>query len=200
MTAALPLTLAACNRTAGASAQMGGVKGDFEYIEYLQPHASTRLTAVLVERFGCSACQAFVPSVVSIEHQYAARVEFSHLVVSLAGEPDAATRLYYGNSTPALSEPLRKTIYAEIEQLKAERAESSLGADALALVVRRVREKLSLGPATADDATVQARVEAARQTALRWGVHATPTIVVNDRIRLVASRNNVSRVFDEMLS
>jgi len=197
---ALPLPLAACARTAGGKQSTDCVKGDFEYIEYLQPHASTRLKAVLIERFGCSACQALMPSFASIEQHYAARVDFSHLVVSLAGEPDAATILYYANATPALSEPLRSAIYAEIERIKVERSESSLGADSVERVVQRVREKLGLRRTGSDDADVRERIETARQQALRWGVKSTPILVVNDRIRVVVNTQNVSLVFDEMLS
>lgn len=196
----LPLTFTACSRTAGGKQSTDGVRGDFEYIEYLQPHASTRLKAVLIERFGCSACQALMPSFASIERQYAARVDFSHLVVSLAGEPDAATILYYANATPALSGSLRSAIYAEMDRIRLEHSGSSPGAGSLELAVHRVREKLGLRQTGSDDGNIRERIEKARQQALRWGVRSTPIVVVDERIRVVASPQNVSLVFDDMLS
>ena len=141
-----------------------------------------------------------MPTFASIEQDYAHRVDFSHLVVSLAGEPDAATVLYYANATPVLSGPLRSAIYTEIERTKQERPGSSLGAGSMERVARRVREKLGLRWTGSDDVDVREHVEKARQQALRWGVKGTPILVVNDRIRVVANTQNVTLVFDEMLS
>ncbi len=178
---------------------------DYVEIPNGQPYAPQDGKIEVVEVFGyiCPACARFAPDVASWKKKLPADVRLTYVPVAFAPDWMPYAKAYYAAESKGLVDKTHDTVFSKIhlerslpgEGQKADPAKvaafyAGYGVDA--------KEFLAL----MDSFGVTAKVNQAKQFAMKSGVEGTPTIIVNGKYRVTGGNSyaDVLRITDHLIA
>lgn len=185
---------AAATPPAGASTLTPGV--DYAEIPNGQPYLPLNGKVEVVEVFGyvCPACAQFQPLVNSWEKKLPANVRFTYVPAAFGGPWITYAKAYYASESLGLVERTHNDLFKAIhidQTLKGERGQDSV-ADVAAFYGKHGVDPKQFA-STMESFAVNAKLNKAKQWAMRSGLEGTPTIIVNGKYRVLG------RSFADML-
>jgi len=157
-----------------------------DYFLIDKPDHETGKAVSVVEVFGysCPHCAHFQPYIDAWKKKQPADVKFSYLPAAFGGVWEAFARAYYAADAMGVSQKSHNGIYNAVHVQH--RPITNLN-DIAALYADYGVDK-NVFASTMQSFPISAKVDAARAQALRWGIDATPTIVVAGKYRLMITR------------
>jgi len=199
-TAETPAPDAATPPTEAAAppAAPGGLTPGTDYVEIPngQPYLPLNGKVEVVEVFGyvCPACAQFQPLVNSWEKKLPANVRFTYVPAAFGGPWITYAKAYYAAESLGLVERTHNDLFKAIhidQTLKGERGMDSV-ADVAAFYGKHGVDAKQFA-STMESFAVNAKLNKAKQWAIRSGLEGTPTIIVNGKYRVLG------KTFPDML-
>ncbi|MBS0212931.1 MAG: thiol:disulfide interchange protein DsbA/DsbL [Proteobacteria bacterium] len=184
------MLLAATPGACALAADPEPVQGlDYEPIDNAQaPQRGTPVQVVEVFGFGCPYCAEFQPDLSKWAKTLPADVRFSYLPAPFGADPehcwDQFARAFYAAQAMGVEEKSHDAIFkAKFEQNRIPNC------DAIAPVYADFGPDPAVFASTMRSFPVSAKLAAAQQQVLRWGVDSTPTLVVDGAYRVLMTRS-----------
>lgn len=193
-----PAPAAAPAAAAAPPAAAGALTPGTDYVEIPngQPYLPLNGKVEVVEVFGyvCPACAQFQPLVNSWEKKLPANVRFTYVPAAFGGPWITYAKAYYASESMGLVERTHNELFKAIhidQTLKGERGQDSV-ADVAAFYGKYGVDPKQFA-STMDSFAVNAKLNKAKQWAIRSGLEGTPTIIVNGKYRVLG------KTFPDML-
>lgn len=193
-----PDAAAAPAEAAAPPAAPGGLTPGTDYVEIPngQPYLPLNGKVEVVEVFGyvCPACAQFQPLVNSWEKKLPANVRFTYVPAAFGGPWITYAKAYYAAESLGLVERTHNDLFKAIhidQTLKGERGQDSV-ADVAAFYGKHGVDAKQFA-STMESFAVNAKLNKAKQWAIRSGLEGTPTIIVNGKYRVLG------KTFPDML-
>lgn len=177
---------------------------DYEEIPNGQPYLPLNGKVEVVEVFGyvCPACAQFQPLVNSWEKKLPANVRFSYVPAAFGGPWITYGKAYYAAESMGLVERTHNDLFKAIhidQTLKGERGMDTVAEVAAFYGKHGVDAKQFAS--TMESFAVNAKLNKAKQWAIRSGVQGTPTIIVNGKYRVLGkSFADMLRIADVLIA
>ncbi len=159
---------------------------DYDIIRGGQPFSTTSGVEVAeVFAYWCGACAQFEPLVNAWKARLPADVTFIH-VPAVFNPQDNFPRAFYATQAMGIFDKTHPALFRaiHIERSLAQNA----SADTIAAFLARHGTTAQEAKSTMDSFAVNANLGRARQFAIRSGVQATPTLIVNGRYRVASAQ------------
>ena len=205
-----PAAIAAADAAAGAALQAASqgpapVAGE-DYIEVQggQPFDPLAGKVEVVEVFGyvCPACASFQPLVSAWKRKLPADVRFTYVPALFGGIWDRYARAYYTSESMGLVDKTHDDLYNAIhiqQTLKGERGQDS-DQDIAAFYARHGADPQQF-ISTMASFSVDAKLNKAKQFALRSGVDSTPSVLINGKYRVKGkSFEDMLRIANQLIA
>jgi thiol:disulfide interchange protein DsbA len=189
-----------------APAPTGAPVAGVDYIEIAngQPYLPLNGKIEVVEVFGyvCPACAQFQPLVNGWKKKLPANVRFTYVPAAFGGPWITYGKAYYAAETMGLVDRSHDDLFKAIhidQTLKGERGQDSV-ADVAAFYA-----KYGVNPkqfaSTVESFAVNAKLNRAKQWAIRSGLEGTPTIIVNGKYRVLGKTfADMLRITDQLIA
>lgn len=181
-----------------APAASGALTPGTDYVEIPngQPYLPLNGKVEVVEVFGyvCPACAQFQPLVNSWEKKLPANVRFTYVPAAFGGPWITYAKAYYAAESLGMVERTHNDLFKAIhidQTLKGERGQDSV-ADVAAFYGKYGVDAKQFA-STMESFAVNAKLNKAKQWAIRSGLEGTPTIIVNGKYRVLG------KTFPDML-
>ncbi len=197
-TAETPAPEAAAPVAPAAPAASSALTPGTDYVEIPngQPYLPLNGKVEVVEVFGyvCPACAQFQPLVNSWEKKLPANVRFTYVPAAFGGPWITYAKAYYAAESLGIVERTHNDLFKAIhidQTLKGERGQDSV-ADVAAFYGKHGVDAKQFA-STMESFAVNAKLNKAKQWAIRSGLEGTPTIIVNGKYRVLG------KTFPDML-
>lgn len=197
-TSETPTPEAAAPAAPAAPAASGALTPGTDYVEIPngQPYLPLNGKVEVVEVFGyvCPACAQFQPLVNSWEKKLPANVRFTYVPAAFGGPWITYAKAYYAAESLGMVERTHNDLFKAIhidQTLKGERGQDSV-ADVAAFYGKHGVDAKQFA-STMESFAVNAKLNKAKQWAIRSGLEGTPTIIVNGKYRVLG------KTFPDML-
>lgn len=197
-TAETPAPEAVAPAAPAAPAASGALTPGTDYVEIPngQPYLPLNGKVEVVEVFGyvCPACAQFQPLVNSWEKKLPANVRFTYVPAAFGGPWITYAKAYYAAESLGMVERTHNDLFKAIhidQTLKGERGQDSV-ADVAAFYGKHGVDAKQFA-STMESFAVNAKLNKAKQWAIRSGLEGTPTIIVNGKYRVLG------KTFPDML-
>lgn len=168
---------------ATATAIPAPVEGeDYKVIEHPGHVTGAKVQVVEVFGFGCIHCSNLQPHLADWEKTLPAYVQFSYLPAPFGGLPDAFERAFYTAQAMHIEEKSHAGIFKAVFVDK----RVATAVDVPALYADYGANPKAFAAMMQSDA-VSAKVAAANDQAMHWGIEGTPTIVIDGKYRVLES-------------
>src|SRR5688500_13325454 len=187
---------------AAAGAPVAGV--DYIEIPNGQPCLPLNGKIEVVEVFGyvCPACAQFQPLVNGWKKKLPANVRFTYVPAAFGGPWITYGKTYYAAETMGLVERTHDDLFKAIhidQTLKGERGQDSI-ADIAAFYAKHGVDAKQFS-STAESFAVNAKLNRAKQWAIRSGLEGTPTMIVNGKYRVLGKTfADMLRITDQLIA
>lgn len=205
-----PAAVAAADAAAAAALQAAAqgpapVAGE-DYIEMQggQPFDPLAGKIEVVEVFGyvCPACASFQPLVSAWKRKLPADVRFTYVPALFGGIWDRYARAYYTSESMGLVDKTHDDLYNAIhiqQTLKGERGQDS-DQDIAAFYARHGADPQQF-ISTMASFSVDAKLNKAKQFAMRSGIDSTPSVVINGKYRVKGkSFEDMLRIANQLIA
>lgn len=187
-------------------APSGGPVAGTDYIDIAngQPFLPLNGKIEVVEVFGyvCPACAQFQPLVNGWKKKLPANVRFTYVPAAFGGPWITYGKAFYAAETMGLVERTHDDLFKAIhidQTLKGERGQDSV-ADIAAFYGKHGVDPKQFA-STLESFAVNAKLNKAKQWAIRSGLEGTPTIIVNGKYRVLGKTfPDVLRITDELIA
>lgn len=183
----------------------GPVAGvDYAEIPNGQPFLPLNGKIEVVEVFGyvCPACAQFQPLVNGWKKKLPANVRFTYVPAAFGGPWITYGKAYYAAESMGIVERTHDDLFKAIhidQTLKGERGQDSV-ADIAAFYGKHGVDPKQFA-STLESFAVNAKLNKAKQFAMRTGLEGTPTIIVNGKYRVLGkSFADMLRIADELVA
>lgn len=197
-TSETPASEAVAPAAPAAPAASGALTPGTDYVEIPngQPYLPLNGKVEVVEVFGyvCPACAQFQPLVNSWEKKLPANVRFTYVPAAFGGPWITYAKAYYAAESLGMVERTHNDLFKAIhidQTLKGERGQDSV-ADVAAFYGKHGVDAKQFA-STMESFAVNAKLNKAKQWAIRSGLEGTPTIIVNGKYRVLG------KTFPDML-
>lgn len=197
-TSETPASQAVAPAAPAAPAASGALTPGTDYVEIPngQPYLPLNGKVEVVEVFGyvCPACAQFQPLVNSWEKKLPANVRFTYVPAAFGGPWITYAKAYYAAESLGMVERTHNDLFKAIhidQTLKGERGQDSV-ADVAAFYGKHGVDAKQFA-STMESFAVNAKLNKAKQWAIRSGLEGTPTIIVNGKYRVLG------KTFPDML-
>jgi protein dithiol oxidoreductase (disulfide-forming) len=183
--AATPADASAAPRPLGAPTPVPGLTmgSDYEIIQGGQPYrVGNGIEVAEVFAYWCGACAQFDPLVTAWKARLPSDVRFVY-VPAVFNEQDNYPRAYYAAEATGILDRVHSPLFRAIHLERSLRPNASV--DDIAAFLARHGVTAQEAKSTMQSFAVNANIGRARQFAMRSGVQATPTLIVNGRYRVV---------------
>lgn len=187
---------------APAGAPVAGV--DYVEIPNGQPYLPLNGKIEVVEVFGyvCPACAQFQPLVNGWKKKLPANVRFTYVPAAFGGPWITYGKAYYAAETMGLVERTHDDLFKAIhidQTLKGERGQDSV-ADVAAFYAKHGVDAKQFA-STVESFAVNAKLNRAKQWAIRSGLEGTPTMIVNGKYRVLGKTfADMLRITDQLIA
>jgi thiol:disulfide interchange protein DsbA len=205
-----PAAIAAADAAAAAALQAAAqgpapVAGE-DYIEVrgAQPFDPLAGKVEVVEVFGyvCPACASFQPLVSAWKRKLPSDVRFTYVPALFGGIWDRYARAYYTSESMGLVDKTHDDLYNAIhiqQTLKGERGQDS-DQDIAAFYARHGADPQQF-ISTMASFSVDAKLNKAKQFAMRSGIDSTPSVVINGKYRVKGkSFEDMLRIANQLIA
>jgi thiol:disulfide interchange protein DsbA len=205
-----PAAVAAADAAAAAALQAASqgpapVAGE-DYIEMQggQPFDPLAGKVEVVEVFGyvCPACASFQPLISAWKRKLPADVRFTYVPALFGGIWDRYARAYYTSESMGLVDKTHDDLYNAIhlqQTLKGERGQDS-DQDIAAFYARHGADPQQF-ISTMASFSVDAKLNKAKQFAMRSGIDSTPSVVINGKYRVKGkSFEDMLRIANQLIA
>lgn len=200
---------AATDATPVASAPAAEGTGPIAGVDYIeipngQPFLPANGKIEVVEVFGyvCPACAQFQPLVNGWKKKLPANVRFTYVPAAFGGPWTQYGKAYYAAESMGLVERTHDDLFKAIhidQTLKGERGQDSV-ADIAAFYGKHGVDPKQFA-STLGSFAVDAKLNRAKQFAVRSGLESTPTMIVNGKYRVLGkSFDDMLRITDELIA
>jgi len=204
--AAVAAADAAASAALDAAAQGPAPVAGTDYIEIKggQPFDPLNGKVEVVEVFGyvCPACAGFQPLISAWKRKLPADVRFTYVPALFGGVWDRYARAYYTSESMGLVEKTHDALYHAIhieQSLKGERGQDS-DAD-IANFYAKYGANAQQFASTMASFTVDAKLNKAKQFAMRSGIEGTPTLVIDGKYRVKGtSYDDIFRIANQLIA
>lgn len=204
--AAVAAADAAASAALDAAAQGPAPVAGTDYIEIKggQPFDPLNGKVEVVEVFGyvCPACAGFQPLIGAWKRKLPSDVRLTYVPALFGGIWDRYARAYYTSESMGLVEKTHDALYHAIhieQSLKGERGQDS-DAD-IASFYAKYGANAQQFTSTMASFTVDAKLNKAKQFAMRSGIEGTPTLVINGKYRVKGtSYDDIFRIANQLIA
>lgn len=176
---------AAAAAVASAASQGPAPVAGTDYIEIQggQPYAPLNGQVEVVEVFAywCGACAQFDPLVSAWKARQPADVRFTY-VPAVFAEEDNFPRAFYAAETAGVLERTHSAVFSAVHLQRSLRPNASV--DDIAAFYGTLGVDAAQMKSTMQSFAINAKLSRAKQFAIRSGIEATPTLVVNGKYRV----------------
>lgn len=159
---------------------------DYDIIRGGQPFStSSGIEVAEVFAYWCGACAQFEPLINAWKARLPTDVTFIH-VPAVFNEQDNFPRAFYATQAMGIFDKTHPAIFRAIHIERS--LPQNASADAIATFLARHGTTAQEARSTMDSFAVNANLGRARQFAIRSGVQATPTLIVNGRYRVASAQ------------
>ncbi len=191
---------------AAAAPAPGAPVAGVDYVEIAngQPYLPLNGKVEVVEVFGyvCPACAQFQPLVNGWKKKLPANVRFTYVPAAFGGPWITYGKAYYAAETMGLVERTHDDLFKAIhidQTLKGERGQDSV-ADVAAFYGKYGVDPKQFA-STLESFAVNAKLNKAKQWAIRSGLEGTPTIIVNGKYRVLGKTfADMLRIADQLIA
>ena len=180
-----PAAEAAAAAVASAATQGPAPVAGTDYIEIQggQPYAPLNGQVEVVEVFAywCGACAQFDPLVSAWKARQPADVRFTY-VPAVFAEEDNFPRAFYAAETAGVLERTHSAVFSAVHLQRSLRPNASV--DDIAAFYGTLGVDEAQMKSTMQSFAINAKLSRAKQFAIRSGIEATPTLVVNGKYRV----------------
>ncbi|MCB1561142.1 MAG: thiol:disulfide interchange protein DsbA/DsbL [Xanthomonadales bacterium] len=190
---ALLFSTAACNAQTPAAAPVEGQ--DYFLIENASPlETGDKIEVVEVFSYACPHCADFQPFMDAWKKTMPADVNFQYLPAAFGSTWDDYARAFYTAQVMGILEKTHKAIF---KALHVERRPIR-GAKAIAAFYGDYGVDPKVFEGTMNSFAVNAKIGRSKQQVPRWQVDGTPSLVVDGKYRVVASKKGFQHMIDTL--
>ncbi len=205
-----PAAVAAADAAAAAALQAAaqgpapGAGEDYVEVQGGQPFDPLAGKVEVVEVFGyvCPACASFQPLISAWKRKLPADVRFTYVPALFGGIWDRYARAYYTSESMGLVDKTHDDLYNAIhiqQTLKGERGQDS-DQDIAAFYGRHGADPQQF-VSTMASFSVDAKLNKAKQFAMRSGIDSTPSVVINGKYRVKGkSFEDMLRIANQLIA
>ncbi len=197
-----PAAVAAATAVASAAAQGPAPVAGTDYIEIQggQPYAPLNGQVEVVEVFAywCGACAQFDPLVSAWKARQPADVRFTY-VPAVFADTDNFPRAFYAAETAGVLERTHSAVFSAVHLQRSLRPNASI--DDIAAFYGKLGVDQAQMKSTMQSFAINAKLSRAKQFAIRSGIEATPTLVVNGKYRVRGqSHDDGLRIVEQLVA
>lgn len=186
--------------TADAPAGAAPVEGsDYMPIDTPDQPSGDKVQVTEVFGYGCPHCSVVQPSLAAWEKKLPADVNFSYLPAAFGSDPnhcwDDFARAFYAAQAMGVQEKSHDSIYKAVFD-----AHRFNGCASIPALYADYGVDPKVFSSTMQSFAVSAKIAAARDQAMRWGVDSTPTIIVDGKYRVPGKPDTMFHTIDWLIA